>query len=171
MKVTQELDSRTFAVQKLKHEQRQAEGGAIGIVWLGSAVVLVRRARTVLHPGWALPGGTVEKGQRFDEAFIREVQEETGIVSSLDDTRLLVAEEKTFCSPSGEKFLMHVAVFETTAHPNQRVAKTLEAQEEGLEVRLFSIDTLPKEMILRDREKLDLAIAAKCRALRTLGCP
>lgn len=50
-------------------------------------------ARTDDHPylgGYHdLPGGTVEDGEDFGEAIIREVAEETGIIVSLADLRVL----------------------------------------------------------------------------------
>ncbi len=44
-------------------------------------VVLIRRAHP--PPGWALPGGFVEVGERLEEAAVREVREETGLEVSL----------------------------------------------------------------------------------------
>jgi len=44
-------------------------------------VVLVRRAHP--PPGWALPGGFVEVGERVEEAAVREAREETGLEVTL----------------------------------------------------------------------------------------
>lgn len=50
---------------------------AIGIILNGdqTQVLLIKRQDV---PVWVLPGGGIEKGERPEEALIREVQEETG---------------------------------------------------------------------------------------------
>jgi len=55
---------------------------------LRSAGVWLRRQQVLLHRGaeddfWTLPGGTVEPGERSDQALCREIAEELGI----DDAR------------------------------------------------------------------------------------
>ena len=48
-----------------------------------AAVIFDSKGRLLLHQRtdngrWALPGGTMEKGERADETSVREVKEETG---------------------------------------------------------------------------------------------
>jgi ADP-ribose pyrophosphatase YjhB (NUDIX family) len=43
-------------------------------------VLIVRRARPPAHGLYTLPGGGVELGETLEEAIIREVREETGLV-------------------------------------------------------------------------------------------
>ena len=43
-------------------------------------VVLVRRGHEPLVGTWTLPGGAVETGETLEEAVVREVLEETGLV-------------------------------------------------------------------------------------------
>ncbi len=49
------------------------------------AVLALRRSRTVhqFPQAWDLPGGTVEPGESFDAALLREIQEETGLQVAL----------------------------------------------------------------------------------------
>jgi len=157
--VRQELDAATFEVQQRKHEQKQAEGGAIGVVWLGSDKVVLARRTQKLHPGWSLLGGTVERDQDFDDAFIREALEESGMRIRI--VRLAIAERKIFISPEGRELPMNLAVFETAVLPGEVIIATPEAKVEGLEVEAFALDALPPEMILADREKLDLIISQR----------
>ena len=43
-------------------------------------VVLIRRGKEPLRGRWVIPGGTVELGETLQEALVREMQEETGLV-------------------------------------------------------------------------------------------
>jgi ADP-ribose pyrophosphatase YjhB (NUDIX family) len=43
-------------------------------------VVLIRRGKEPLRGRWTIPGGTVELGEGLDEALVREMLEETGLV-------------------------------------------------------------------------------------------
>lgn len=155
IEVEQELDQAAFDAQKSKHEVRNAEGGAIGTVWLDDNVFVLTR-RTGLHAGWALIGGTVEEGEMFEDAFLRELLEETGIKAKIE--RVVLLERKTFISPSDERFIMDVALIEATALKGQEVVETEGAKREGLTVKAFSKNSIPDKMIFKDREKLKLLV-------------
>jgi mutator protein MutT len=43
-------------------------------------VLLIRRGKDPLRGRWVVPGGTVELGETLEQALVREVQEETGLV-------------------------------------------------------------------------------------------
>lgn len=43
-------------------------------------VLLIRRGKEPLRGRWVVPGGTVEVGETLEEALVREIQEETGLV-------------------------------------------------------------------------------------------
>jgi mutator protein MutT len=43
-------------------------------------VLLIRRGKEPLKGRWVVPGGTVELGETLEDALVREVQEETGLV-------------------------------------------------------------------------------------------
>jgi 8-oxo-dGTP diphosphatase len=51
----------------------------------GKILILKRSVDSKTNPGkWELPGGKVDQGEPFDQALIREVEEETNLKISLD---------------------------------------------------------------------------------------
>ncbi len=52
--------------------------GAVAVV--DGAVLLIRRGRAPQAGRWSVPGGHVEPGERPEEAVVRELAEETGLV-------------------------------------------------------------------------------------------
>jgi ADP-ribose pyrophosphatase YjhB (NUDIX family) len=51
------------------------------IIEIGRKIVLIRRK----HPptGWAIPGGFIDRGERAEDAAVREAREETGLSVTL----------------------------------------------------------------------------------------
>ncbi len=47
------------------------------LIEVGERIVLVRRKYP--PPGWAIPGGFIDAGERAEEAAVREAREETGL--------------------------------------------------------------------------------------------
>jgi mutator protein MutT len=43
-------------------------------------VLLIRRGKEPLRGRWVVPGGTVELGETLEEALVREIEEETGLL-------------------------------------------------------------------------------------------
>ena len=54
--------------------------GVGGVVLIEGRVVLIRRGKEPLRGRWVITGGTVELGETLQEALVREMQEETGIL-------------------------------------------------------------------------------------------
>ncbi len=54
--------------------------GVGGVVLIDGRVVLIRRGKEPLRGRWVIPGGTVELGETLQDALVREMEEETGLI-------------------------------------------------------------------------------------------
>jgi 8-oxo-dGTP diphosphatase len=65
----------------MRREYPDAPIAGVGAIIVdGDAVLLVQRAFEPLKGHWSLPGGALELGETLEEAVVREVLEETGLV-------------------------------------------------------------------------------------------
>jgi 8-oxo-dGTP diphosphatase len=64
--------------QPIYHQSPQVAVGAV--VFRGDRVLLVKRGKPPAYGLWAIPGGSVQLGERLQEAAQREILEETAIV-------------------------------------------------------------------------------------------
>ena len=62
--------------------------------------ILIVKQRVDAERGWSLPGGRLESGETMQQAIVREMREETGLVTSVQ--RLLYVAEKP------EDHLIHI---------------------------------------------------------------
>ncbi|TYB81618.1 NUDIX hydrolase [Maritimibacter fusiformis] len=58
--------------------------GVLAVVVEGTRVLLVQRGKEPDKGLWGYPGGHVENGETLEEAALRELDEETGIVARAD---------------------------------------------------------------------------------------
>lgn len=54
--------------------------GVGGVVVRDGHALLIRRGKPPLYGRWVVPGGTVELGETLEQALVREMAEETGLV-------------------------------------------------------------------------------------------
>nr|WP_026172935.1 NUDIX hydrolase [Asticcacaulis benevestitus] len=57
---------------------------AVGVVcWRGEEVLLIKRGRAPRMGDWSIPGGKVNRGESLQDAALRELYEETGVVAEI----------------------------------------------------------------------------------------
>jgi ADP-ribose pyrophosphatase YjhB (NUDIX family) len=108
-------------------------------------IVLCRRAIEPGYGRWTIPGGYVDRGEKLEDAAVREAREECGLDVELD--RLV-----TIHSARGQALVVVV----WAARPVGGALKV--ADEESLEVRTFTAETIPWD---------NLAFESTTEALRT----
>lgn len=95
-------------------------------------IVLCRRAIEPGYGRWVFPGGYVDRGEKLEEAAVREAREECGLEVELE--RLVSLHSYRGRTP---------VVIVYAARVTGGVLKA--ADEESLEVRTFAADTIPWE--------------------------
>jgi 8-oxo-dGTP diphosphatase len=99
-----------------------------------AGIVLIRRRNP--PPGWALPGGFVEHGERVEQAAVREALEETGLHVELVD--LLGVYSDPSRDPRGHTLAVVFA--------GRAVGGALVAATDAAEAETYPLDALPDEL-------------------------
>jgi ADP-ribose pyrophosphatase YjhB (NUDIX family) len=100
------------------------------IIEVGDRIVLIRRKND--PPGWAIPGGFVDVGERAEEAAVREAREETGLAVTL--TALL----GVYSDPSRDPRMHTISAVYVG-----RADGSPSGQDDAADAGLFSEDGLP----------------------------
>jgi 8-oxo-dGTP pyrophosphatase MutT (NUDIX family) len=138
------------------------------IVRLGVAVVVRGDGRTILLERrsdcgwWGMPGGRVEPGESVEQAALREVREETGLVVQVTGFVGLYSE------PAGRivTFPDNVVHLVDAAVTAEIVSGELTLSSESEELRFFRVDELPDDIVPPVRRLLADAIEGVSGVLR-----
>jgi 8-oxo-dGTP diphosphatase len=56
-----------------------------GVILKDGKILLIKRKNEPFKGKWALPGGFIEYGEKVEDAVIREVREETGLITKIKE--------------------------------------------------------------------------------------
>ena len=122
-----------------------------GVVLDGESKILLQRHRHWVHDVWGLPGGIVQSGETLEDAFVREVKEETGLeISNIELVRVV----------SGYHMRLEV-YFCARLNADNGVQVIKLQQQEVLEARFFSYDELPSNLLPIQREIIHQIMAVR----------
>ncbi len=113
-----------------------------GVVLDGENRILLQRHRHWVHDVWGLPGGIVKSGEKLEDAFARELKEETGLV---------IADIELVKVVSGYRLRLDV-YFKARLNPEDREQEMKLQEQEVLEACFFSLNDLPEKMLPEQRE-------------------
>lgn len=120
--------------------------GTQPIIMPGSAVIVMNDRNEILLQlrsdtnDWGIPGGGLELGDSFEEAAIRELQEETGLaVKRLELMKLVSGKDFYFRYPHGDEVYNVTAIFRAI-----EVTGEMKHDDESLELAYFPLDSLPQ---------------------------
>jgi len=125
-----------------------------------TAVVINNHAEILLQlrrdtGTWAPPSGGVEPGETVAECAVREVREEAGITILPEAVvAVLSGEEYNVTYPNGDKLATVTTVFRCRPIDNSSPRVN---DNESQDIRYFSCDALPKNMLPRHRWMIGLA--------------
>jgi 8-oxo-dGTP diphosphatase len=91
----------------------------------GVGVVVVRRDNEPARGLLALPGGVIEYGEEWQDALVRELREETGLIAAAEDARLFAVHG----APAGGTIMIFGELPEQPAESLPPSAPTEEATE------------------------------------------
>ncbi|MFB4185485.1 MULTISPECIES: HAD-IIA family hydrolase [Bacillus amyloliquefaciens group] len=135
----------------------QVKAGVAGIIIKeSSSVLLMKRADNGL---WGIPSGHVEPGETVEQAIIREIEEETGLVVKVSKMIGVYSDpsSQTFIYPDGR-----VSHFITNCFQCDVIGGTLKkSTEEAMEIRYFDIHELPEHLLPMHPRWLDDALEMK----------
>lgn len=104
-----------------------------GVVIEDKKILLIKRKNSPFRGKWALPGGFVDYGERVEDAVLREVKEETGLDTIIENLLGIYSDPKR--DPRGHTvsivYLLSVK------------GGTLKGSDDALLAKFFEIDAMP----------------------------
>jgi len=107
------------------------------LIFDGSRILLVERAREPLKGWWSLPGGVLEPGELLQDAVVREVREETGL--SVEPIKVIEVFERIIRDAEGRPEYHYVLV----DYLCRIVSGTLAASDDAAKAQWFTLEQLP----------------------------
>jgi ADP-ribose pyrophosphatase YjhB (NUDIX family) len=131
----------------------------------GTSAVILNDAHEVLlelrsdFKLWGLPGGRMDIGESVEETVVREVLEETGLTVRIERLVGVYSDPRQYgivAYPNGD--VVHAVVM---CFVCKCVSGELKYSAESLDLRYFSTDSLPDDMMKIHRLQVEDAISAR----------
>jgi len=104
-----------------------------GAIIKDGRILLIKRKNEPFKGKWALPGGFVEYGEKVDDAVVREVKEETGLITKTKEILGVYSDPNR--DPRGHTvtvvFLLEI------------INGKLKAEDDADSVKFFNLNKLP----------------------------
>lgn len=141
----------------------QAQYRTMPLFQNGSAIIVMNDRKEILmqrradRNQWGLPGGLQELGETFEEVAVRELKEETGLQTSIQDLRLIgvvSGESRKNIYPNGDIVYNNTVLYETKRYSGTMSIDYQELVDNGveilqsvetLELRFFALDAIPTD--------------------------
>jgi 8-oxo-dGTP diphosphatase len=104
-----------------------------GIILKNQQLLLIKRKNPPFKGKWALPGGFVEYGEKTEDAIIREVYEETGLKTKINQLAGVYSDPDR--DPRGHTI--------TIVYILDLISGVINAGDDASVVKFFNIDKLP----------------------------
>jgi ADP-ribose pyrophosphatase YjhB (NUDIX family) len=118
-----------------------------GVIFDDSGYILLQRHRHWVQNVWGLPGGIVQSGETLENAFAREVLEETNLaISDIELVRVV------------SNYRLRLEVYFRARLSENGKAQVIKLQEqEVIEARFFPLSELPANIFPLQKELIDRA--------------
>lgn len=141
----------------------------------GSAIIVVNEKNEILLEEkvdrniWCLPGGLQELGETFEEVAIRELEEETGLLTTPKDLKLInviSGESRKNEYPNGDQVFNNTVLYMTKKYTGTLNSNYVELtdtnagfvlQKESKQLRFFDTNNLPLNLMDQDLIKAYLS--------------
>ena len=107
-----------------------------GIIIKDNKILLIKRKYKPFKNYWALPGGFLEYGEKTEEAVIREIFEETGLITKIRSLVGIYSDPKR--DPRGHTV--------TIVYKLEIYGGNLRSNDDACDVKFFNTNDLPKKL-------------------------
>jgi len=119
-----------------------------GLIIENDMIVLIKRGNDPFKGTWALPGGFVEYNETTENAILREIHEETGLICEISSLFGVYSDPNR--DPRGHTISI---VYEL-----RKIRGTLKGGDDASDARLFPLENLPSlafdhDTIIQDKRK------------------